>query len=213
MSYINLRYGKQEDVDAMMYIKHQLPLKTADGNPVKGGFLLGTTREQYLSFILNDHCLVAEDHGNVVGFGIMLHNASLRNSDIWQRRHQAAWEVDINDFEDLPICYFEQLAFLPGYKRAVLKLAYQLVMDAFRQGHTHLFATTVHKPVLNIAAVPFIKKADGGLVGRIDEYYPEVGNILSDIYLIDRIKFYDAVPKLAIYPWLVKSLAGDSKLV
>lgn len=209
MSSIELRPAKPADVDAMMLIKQQLPLKRADGSMSTGGFLLGTTSAQYLHHVLNDHCLVAESDHGVIGFGIMLHDNSLRSSDIWLKRHQASWNIAIDTFEPLAMCYFEQLAFLPGYSRAVLKLAYNLVQHAFDSGHEAMFTTTVHQPVVNLAAVPYIRKAGGAIVGKIDEYYPNVGDIVSDIYLIERSIYQQEVPQLDIYPWLRSHLLSE----
>jgi hypothetical protein len=39
---------------------------------------------------------------------------------------------------------------------------------------------------MNLAAIPFIEKAGGRKIGRINEVYPEIGHILSDIYLIEK---------------------------
>jgi hypothetical protein len=202
MSYFEIRKAVADDVESLLHIKRMLPLTMHDGNKTTGGFLLGSSPEQYEHHILHDQCIVALAGTGIIGFGIMMYNDSVRRSDIWLRRHHATWRIDIADFELLPICYFEQLAFLPGYSRAVLNLAYHMVVGAFEAGHHALFTTTVHKPILNLAAVPYIKKGGGVLAGSIYEDYPEIGEILSDIYVMERDVFTLQVPKLEIFPYL-----------
>lgn len=197
-----IRKARLEDAEAFIAIKRQLPMKPSDGTTTKGGFLLGTDVETYRRFIQNDYCLVAEGAEGVIGFGIIVTNDHVRQSDIWMRRKQAKWTIDIDAYEDRKVCYFEQLAFLHGHGREVLKLCYNLVAWAFDDGHEHLFTATVKEPILNLAAVPYILKGSGGWVGNIDESYPGIGKLNSDIYMIDAARFYSEVPQQTIYPYL-----------
>ncbi len=199
---IKIRKAIASDVDGFVSIKDQLPLRYTDGRITRGGFLLGTDGKTYLHYILNDYCLIAEKDGHMIGFGIILKDSSVKRSDIWQRRFDAQWNIKIEDFEKKNICYFEQLAFVNGYSREVIKLAYNLVCWAFAAGHQHLFTTTVREPILNLAAVPYIIKASGSLVGHIHENYPLIGAIRSDIYKIDPDLMYRSVAQSALYPFL-----------
>lgn len=180
-----IRKAVPKDALAMVAIKNQLPLNFADGSVSTGGFLLGTDAATYEKYIKEAYCLVAESGGCVVGFGIVFPDSLLRESDIWQKRYEVDWLIHLADYECQQLCYFEQLAFLKGHKRAVLVLAYNLVKWLFDSDYSALFTTTVNKPILNLAAIPFIKAVDGKKVGNIDEVYPVVGQINSDIYLVE----------------------------
>lgn len=182
---IKIRKALVEDGYSFLKIKEQLSFKNVSGETTKGGFLLGTNIEEYQLYIKNDFCLVAENDSQIIGFGIVLKDKTLKNSTIWNKRHQTQWEIDIQSYENNKNCYFDQLAFLNGYSRTVIRLCYQLMNLAF-EDHETLFTSTVHEPILNLAAVPYILKASGSKVASIDEIYPEIGRIKSDIYKIER---------------------------
>lgn len=184
-----IRKARIEDAEAFIAIKDQLSFQKSDGSSTKGGFLLGTDLNTYRKYIRESLCYVAEVDEKVVGFGIVIHNEQMRASDIWTRRHQAKWTIDIDEYEQNNLCYFEQLAFLPGYRSLVVLLAYQMAKESLDSGAEFMFTTTVQKPIINLAAVPFILSVEGKKVGQIDEVYPIVGQILSDIYLVD-LKFF-----------------------
>jgi hypothetical protein len=175
----------------------------ADGSVSTGGFLLGTDAATYQKYIEEAHCLVAESEGCVVGFGIVFPDSLLRQSDIWQKRYEVDWLINLPDYECQPLGYFEQLAFLKGHKRAVLAVAYNLVKRLFDSGYSALFTTTVNKPILNLAAIPFIKAVDGKKVGTIDEVYPVVGQINSDIYLVEAALFYQKTQAHPLYSFFI----------
>lgn len=195
-----IRRAVPEDAIAFVQIKDQLPLTLSDGSSTKGGFLLGTDLKTYRNYIKNAYCLVATTEQGVVGFGILLPDHLLRESEVWKKRHHAAWYIDLPFYEKQNLCYFEQLAFLPGHRKTVLKLSYNLVKWAFEEGHQTLFATTVNKPVLNLAAIPFIKAAGGIHAGNIDEVYPNIGAINSDIYLMASGLFFQKAQAHSLYP-------------
>lgn len=182
--------ARPDDAAAFILIKNQLSFTQADGSTSKGGFLLGTDIDTYRKYIEQAHCLVAEVNEEVVGFGIIFRDEMLRNSDVWKRRHQANWQIDLTHYEHQKLCYFEQLAFLNGHRRLVISLAYHLVKWVFDLGYQTLFTTTVREPILNLAAIPFIRAVSGILAGNIDETYPVIGHINSDIYLLEAETFY-----------------------
>jgi hypothetical protein len=185
---INIREARISDAPSFILIKEQLSFKNINGTNTKGGFLLGTNLKEYKNFITNDFCLVAEIENKIIGFGIVLKNESVMKSDIWLKRNQVSWAVDFNKFPIENICYFEQLAFLNNYSLTVIKLAYKLINMAF-ENHSVLITTTLNKPILNLAAVPYILKVGGAKIGFVNEIYPEIGPISSDVYLIERSKY------------------------
>ena len=187
---MRIRKASPEDATAFVAIKEQLPLTLSDGSTSKGGFLLGTDEAAYIEYIQSSWCMVAENDNGIVGFGIILPDSVLRASDIWIRRQEASWCIDLALYEQQTLCYFEQIAFLRGHRRTAIALAYHLTKEAYDAGSQTLFTTTVRKPVLNLAAVPFVFAAGGSLAGNIDETYPLVGHILSDIYLVPATSFY-----------------------
>ncbi len=201
---MKIRKATTNDVEDFINVKNQLPFKYTDGRTSSGGFLLGTDKETYLKYIINDYCLVAENKSGIVGFGIMLRDESVRKSDVWTKRHQATWEIDIAEYESKKICYFEQLAFLKGHSRTVMSLAYNLTCWAFEEGHSYFFTTAVKYPVTNLAAVPYILKASGKKIGNIDEIYPVIGQINSDIYMIGATNFYATAKASKLRPFLDK---------
>ena len=201
-SRVRLRRAVPGDELAFLYIKSQLPLVGADKTST-GGFLLGTDAQTYLRYIQTAHCLVSEFEGRIVGFGIILPDSLLRASDVWVRRYSANWDIDLPTYENQVLCYFEQFAFLKGHKRSAVALAYNLVKQAFEQGAEYLFTTTVNKPVLNLAAIPFIKAVKGIRGGTIDETYPLVGPINSDIWIVSARTYEEQVQAHPLYPFLV----------
>ena len=126
----------------------------------------------------------------------------LRESDIWKRRNEATWDVDLSIYETRKICYFEQLAFLPGHRRLVVALAYNLLKWTFDKGYNTVFTTTVKEPVLNLAAIPFINVLSGIKAGNINEEYPLIGHINSDIYLVESGNFYFNTANHSLQPFL-----------
>lgn len=196
-----IRKAVPADAAALLRIKNQLPMQMADGSTTTGGFLLGTDEQTYKEYIAKAYCLVAEDRGMVVGFGIIFPDSTLRQSDIWLRRNDAVWYVGLSDYEDKQLCYFEQFAFAPGYRKYAVILAYNIIRYVFYKGAEALFTTTVHKPVLNLAPLPFIHAAKGIKAGNINEVYPIVGAINSDIYLIESQSFYESVQAHTLFPF------------
>lgn len=196
-----IRKALPEDAPALVAIKEQLPMPATDDETQSGGFLLGTDEATYRFYIENAFCLVAEVDGSVVGFGILLPDAMLRASDVWQRRQQASWEINLALYENKKLGYVEQLAFLPGHRKLVISLAYNLLCWVFEQGYEVLFTTTVREPVLNLAAVPIILKGGGKKAGSIDEVYPVVGRICSDIYLVEKVWFEQFTQAHVLYPY------------
>ncbi len=194
MNNIKIRKAILEDADSFVKIKNHLPMNLSEEKSSKGGFLLGTTVEEYKFYIETSLVLVVEDDNKVIGFGIILLDHIIRESSLWKKREEVTWFIDFKRYENIELSYFEQLAFLPGYKYWPTRLAYQILKESFDNGAKALITTTVKKPVKNMAALPLIKIAHGVLAGNINETHPSVGEINSDIYIIDSENFYKYVP-------------------
>ncbi len=194
---LKLRRAKLTDAEQFINVKKSLPMPSDLSETVRGGFLLGTNIETYRFFIENAFVNVLEDKGKIVGFAIILPGALLRNSEIWQRKSEIRWDnFEPNTFEDKAICYFEQLAVLPDRKFRFfgISLAYLTLLQAFTS-HEAMFTTIVKEPVFNQAAIPFLENVSGKCVGEVNEVYPEVGNLVSKIYFVERQRFYQETQK------------------
>lgn len=205
MTHTTIRKAAIADAPAIFRLKEKLPLRSDGDKTSKGGFLLGTSIEKYEEYIKDGHCLVAEIDDELIGFGIIIPDEMLRDTELWQKRNLVDWQIDITSYENLRLSYFEQFAFLPGNRRLAVRLAYNLVKQTFEKGAEALFTTTVHRPVKNLAAVPFIYSADGVFAGNIDEHYPVIGQINSDIYVIDRASFTNAALKHPLLPFFTQN--------
>lgn len=154
------------------------------------GFLLGSSFEEYQDFIENAYCLVAQKREEIVGFGIVLPNNMFKKTEIWQNRKTISWRFNFDEIEQMNIAYFEQLAFLPQNQILVLKLVVKMLEDCFSSDIEIIFTTVVKLPIPNLASPPLILGLGGELVANIDENYPYIGNINSDIYMIKKENFY-----------------------
>jgi len=179
-----VRPARLADVPAMLLTKHALRLDPA--RPAGGGFLLGASAEEYAWYVRHAFVHVVEDEeGAVGGFAVALPDPVLRRSEVWARRREIAWEGGGWDaLEQARVGYFDQLAVRPQrrfriYAAVLAASALRALMDA---GHQHVFATVVREPVHNRASLPLLHAAGARRIGQIDERYPEVGRILSDVY-------------------------------
>lgn len=198
-----IRKAILNDASAYLGINHKLPVVSEKDNATStGGFLLGTDFETYQSYIDLGFCYTALAEDKIVGFGVMFPNETVKTSDLWMKRKNANWLIDIAKLEKCNISYIDQLAFLKGNSRSAIILAYNMIKHSFKFGSEYVITTTVREPMHNLAAIPFIKAAGGKVVGTIDEYYPVVGDIKSDLHLISAEAFYVAINKLSIYNWL-----------
>jgi len=200
-----IRKSTIKDAKHFINIKERLPLGTENNHSEQGGFLLGTNIETYQFYINHGLCYTALVSNEIVGFGIILPNELVKQSELWEKRKTVEWSVNLSKLENSNIAYLEQMAFLKGYNKLILILSYNLLQAAFKNGADYILTTTVKKPVLNLAAVPLIKAAGGKLIGNIDELYPKVGEINSDIYLMEKIKFYESIKKRISHDFLIEN--------
>lgn len=196
-----IRRATRADVDALVAVKRALWIPPGAQALSHGGFLLGSSREQYESFIENANVLVLEEpespgaDARLLGFAVTLPDALLRQSELWSRAAAVEWASDgiATDMPDLAemlaarIGYFEQLAFLrfPGARIYAPAFALAAALDLAETGHQHIFLTVVSAPIANLAPLPFLRILGATRIGRIAEEYPEVGRITSDLYHLD----------------------------
>ncbi|HZG44414.1 MAG TPA: hypothetical protein VEY93_15795, partial [Longimicrobium sp.] len=200
---MKIRPARPGDVEGMLRIKQELRLDPA-GDAPGGGFLLGATREQYEFLVANAQVLaLADDEDALSGFAVALPDAVLRATDVWARRRRIAWGDGRWDaLEGTRVAYFDQLAVRPGrrYRMYAPALALAALERLAATGHQHLFATVVREPVMNLASPPLLHAIGAARVGSIEEEYPEVGRVVSDVY------------HLALHPGTAADLASGSAL-
>ena len=186
---MKLRPAQAGDIPGMLQLKQSLALapSAVAGTSQRGGFLLGTTAEGYAMRILGGSSWVLEDAGAILGFAITLPDAVFRASEIWGRRDTVRWTIDTTPLEDANLAYFDQLAVARslGARRWSIALALVSLLETLDTGLEYLITSTVREPFENRAAVPFIERIGGRVVGSLDEFYPEVGPLISDIWLVE----------------------------
>jgi hypothetical protein len=184
-----IRTGTPADLDGVLDVRRQLRLDAARG--AEGGFLLGSLPEVYLQLLADGRVTVLDDHG-LAGFSVTLDDARVRTSELWEKRHAIATDLDAAVIEPLRIGYFDQLGVLPRARRSLHAAALALrSLAALFDDHDVVFVTTVREPVLNRAAWPYLARVGAAHIGRIDEVYPEIGALVSDVHLIPRAAFRD----------------------
>lgn len=195
-----LRVGEPSDVDRMLDLKARLSM-SPDESGDEGGFLLGSSGDEYEELAEADRVLLMEVGEALAGMAVSLDDPTFRNSDLWARKERVEW----GDFSPEPIIessrigYFDQLAVAPefqgDYYGAALALA--TVQRLFESDHEFVLATTVVEPVLNRAALPLVDKVRGMSIGELEEEYPEVGTIKSRLHILERETFRSAIADLA----------------
>lgn len=191
---VTLRSAAAEDGLAILHIKEQLRLKLEDSTAKRlGGFLLGTSLAEYQQFIQQDVVLVAEcdEPRQVVGFAVVMNHASLAQSALLQRAEQVQWETAFRTgFNAKHFAFFEQLGMLPdpAYRVYAKYLAFAITWKIF-QTHEALFTTVLQYPFLNTAALSFINVVGFEYAGMVDEVYPDIGRVKSNVYHLERQDF------------------------
>lgn len=135
--------------------------------------------------------LVAEDAAGIVGFAVVLAQETLEQSEIWKKREAVRFTAPPLSFR-ARLAYFEQLAFLPSREgRTYVKYVSFLNAKWALEQHDGLLATVVRKPFHNRAVLPFLTVTGFKHIGEIDEAYPEVGQIVSDVFYLKRADFLE----------------------
>ncbi len=200
------------DLEAVLEVKRALAMPTRPGETATGGFILGAEREAYRQLITGGCVELLELEGRVVGYAVTLPDPILRASDIWRRRESIAWApgFDPQPLEPEPIAYFDQLAVLPGiHVRAYgAVLGLRALARLFSAGHRHVLTTTLRAPVRNAAAHAYLRRVGACLVGQIEERYEGVGEVVSDIYHLERARFSERLARYRAAPPRVAGLAA-----
>ena len=183
---MKIRPAEYTDIPEMLQVKRNLVLSESEEVSTRGGFLLGSDEAGYRLRIAQQLTWVIDDDG-VKGFSIVLPDHALRASDIWARRDEVQWTIDPAPIEASSLGYFDQLAVLPGPWRSLAPvLAIVSIMDFMRHKPDYVISSTVIKPVINLAAVPYLQFLGGKQVGVLDEVDPVIGQLVSDIWLAPR---------------------------
>ena len=196
---MRLRRAELKDLDAIVAIKEALPLDPRSPSR-RGGFLLGCPRERYAGLIQTAEVRIVEENRVMGGFAIALPNALLRTSDLWERRDLIRWHGEnVEPPSDEPTAYFDQLALRPGWPRLHgLVLALAMGRTLAESEHAHLYATILHRPVRNEAALPLLRAVGGQAVGLVDETYDGVGPVVSELHHVRLLEGLAAVTSTAI---------------
>jgi hypothetical protein len=184
-----LRHAAPSDLSSILKIKEALKISRIEHKQTSEGFLLGSSPEFYLEMIEHGIAQVVEDQTDsiVYGVGFALPWDMLKLTEVWQKRKLATWHGSLlNDLEEGKPGYIEQLAVLPGQSLRFLApgLGLSLVEQLFTHGHTHILATTVLEPVKNTAAIKLLRLIHAFPAGEIEEQYPKIGRILSQIHCV-----------------------------
>ena len=205
---LKLRRARKGDEESFLRVKKRLPMPSSPQESARGGFLLGTNVETYRFYIENSYANVLENDGEIVGFAIILPDALLRRSDLWRRKNEIEWENGApTDLLDKPLCYFEQLAVLPGAKNRFygVSLAFATLRQAFEK-HEAVFATLVVEPVFNPASIPFLESVGASRVAAVDEFLPEFGNLVSAVYSLEREVFAERIGRHRLAAKIIRQI-------
>ena len=199
-----IRPATPEDIPEMVQVKESLAFENPSVSSSDGGFLLGADEQGYQTRISFGHTWILDVNG-VKGFSILLPDQALRMSEIWHRRTDIEWSMHFEDLEDKRLGYFDQLAVVKGPWRTYAPvLAITTIIHFLSSNPDYLLSTTVLKPVQNLAAVPYLEYLGAQSVGRIDEVDPNVGQLLSEVWLAEQSSLRHFIehppsPKIASY--------------
>lgn len=185
-----VRRAEAADLDGMVALRHARAWR-ADAPPAAaGGFLLGSDREAYRDHVAHGRVMVTPAAaGGLDAFSVVLDDDAFRASDLWERRHHTDVPAElVARFEHARLAYFDQLVARPGRAWASTRLAFHHVVDAMHR-HDAMLATTVVAPVVNGAALPFLREIGFEVVGHVDETYPRIGRLRSALHLLTREAF------------------------
>ena len=176
-----LRAATQADIPAVLSLRARLRIDRPEDC---GGFLLGCSEARYRWFADHAIFLLIEEKAAVNGFAIALPDPVVRASALWQRVDRIAWREDAAPPPtDSRLGYFEQLALSPEACRlTATPLAFAAVSALAETGHQHLYATILDRPVRNEAALPLLRAIGARAVGAVEEDYPEVGPVSSELH-------------------------------
>lgn len=178
---MNLRRATLEDVPQLLDVK--LSRRLTD--QTSSGFLLGSDAAGYVRQLECGNVWVLDSgRSRLAGFATTLGPAAFRASPLFALGERVAWSEDASYALRQPVGYFDQLAVRCQVSaRAAARLAFVALWDLFIQGAQHVVSTTVAEPVRNSASIPFIERVGGVTVGHLAETYPEIGDLVSAVWL------------------------------
>ena len=197
---IRFRHAEPRDLDAFLQIRDAL--QPGSGN---GGFLLGSDPETYATYIREALVWVCERGDAVVGFAIALPDSLFRQTEIWDKRQllqadpEQASAIQALLSTEQHFAYLEQLAFRRSDARYAPALCLHLGRELFSGPCSILLATTVREPFLNRAAWPFLEIAGGRIVGQVEEVYPRIGKLVSDVWMLRAEDYRQRIPFHPMY--------------
>ena len=208
-----VRPGEPADLDGLVALRAARAWRADAPAGARGGFLLGSDRETYRDHIAHERVMVTPAvAGGLDAFSVVLDDAAFRASELWERRRHADVPAElVARFERARLAYFDQLVARPGRAWAGARLAFHHMVDAMRR-HDALLATTVVEPVVNGAAVPFLREAGFEVVGFVEETYPRIGHLRSAVHLLTRDAFERrmARPDARRFAALVGAMESDA---
>jgi hypothetical protein len=184
---MKVRPATSADVPALLRIKQRLTF----ADPVRGGFLLGCDERGYRARLETGRVFVLEGT-EVVGFAITLTPRALMASELWAAKERLRWTS--GEPRGLTeVGFFDQLAVLPeARRRPALGLAFTALWDLLPECR-HVMTSTVAAPVHNAAAVSFIRGIGGERVAQLEEDYPRLGRLTSDLWLVSSARARETV--------------------
>lgn len=185
-----VRRGEPADLDAMAALREARAWRDDAPSGAPGGFLLGSDRDQYREHVAHGRVMVSQGRdGGIDAFSVVLDDDAFRASELWARRRHADVPAElVARFERARLAYFDQLVARPGRAWAGARLAFHHLVAAMRR-HDALLATTVVEPVVNGAALPFLREVGFEVVGHVEEAYPRIGRLRSAVHLLTRDAF------------------------
>lgn len=208
---MKIRRARTGDIDTMLQLKSELRFQAGEQRSARGGFLLGSSAEDYEGKVRDGIAWVLEED-TVEGFAIALPDDLFKASALWRRRHQVHGKIPVAHFEALTLGYFDQLAVRPGASRRYsAALALTAMMELMEGGTEVMITTTVVEPVVNFAAVPFVQRMGGQSVGRLAETDPHVGALVSEIWVVTRTGYSEWMQhSRSLGARWIRRLAGDA---
>ena len=185
-----VRLAEGADLDGLLALREARAWRDDARPGAPGGFLLGSDRDQYRELVARGRVMLSQDRdGGIDAFSVVLDDGAFRASELWGQRHLADVPAElVARFEHARLAYFDQLVARPGRAWASARLAFHHMVDAMRR-HDAMLATTVVEPVVNAAALPFLREVGFEVVGHVDEIYPRIGRLRSAVHLLTRDAF------------------------
>ena len=215
--HLLVRPAKVSDVHDILAIKADLSIRPDQTPHSGGGFLVDSDLERMRRHIEEDILLVAEDPENrrLAGFALVFRHETVM-TDIWPRRGSAALNISPEIISQSKISWFDKLGMRTGhqYRRHAPLLALRATEFALKE-HMLIGAAVMKEPAPNVNSLRLLNKAGFQTIGSITEEMPGIGNLTSDIYMVDRETFQRniSLPELKrLIDWVVSREPPNNEL-